>query len=512
MYEDESKLSNKRIAKNTIVLYVRTIFTLFISLYTSRAILNILGVENYGINNAVGGFVSMFSMISATLVASTQRFLTYELGKQKNNSSQTVFSVAMTIHVLLGVILLLLFETIGLWFLNERMNIDASRLHAANWVYQCSILSFLLNVIRSPFEASIIAHEKMSAFAYVNIFEALLRLGIVFLLLLTIKDRLILYSVYVVCISILIFVIYVIYCKSRFEEIRFKFINEKSYYKDIVSFAGYNFLGSVSMVLSRQCVNVISNIYFGVVVNAARGITTQVEAAINKFVNDFSVALNPQITKSYAQGNKSNMMNLIYRGAKFSYFLYLFFAVPIIVKTPIILQLWLKIVPDHSIVFVRLALVDSLITTLSYSISTGAMATGNIKKLSIWIGIIRICVFPVTYFAYELGFEPYSAFVVLIIFDVILFFVRLIISDNLIGVQHKPFIYRVILPISVVSIISFSFAFFLNKILVVSNLFQLLLFVVISCIITIIAISLIGFDALEREFVVGYIKKIVGKK
>lgn len=505
MQEDASKLSNKRIAKNTIVLYVRTIFTLFISLYTSRAILNILGVENYGIYNAIGGFVSMFSMISATLVASTQRYLTYELGRKGSNQSRDVFSVAMMIHLILGLVLLLLFETVGLWFLNAKMNIEPDRMIAANWVYQCSIFAFLLNIIRSPYEASIIAHEKMSTFAYVNILEALLRLVIVFLLLLTIKDKLIIYSVYLTIISIIIFLLYFFYCKVRFDEANFYIVKNKELYKGIVGFASYNFLGSVSVVISHQCVNVISNLFFGVVVNAARGITTQVQSAISKFVNDFSVAINPQITKSYAQNNFSNMMSLVYRGAKFSYFLFLFFAIPIVIQAPIVLKLWLKVVPDYTIIFVRLSLIDALITTLSNSISTAAMATGDIKKMSIWIGIIRISVLPFTYLAYKLGGNPASAYVVLIVFDIILFFVRLIIADNLIKAKHVDFYKNVIYPVSFVTFCAVPVCYFIFKFYLVDGLIQLGIYSGICFFITAFFVFLLGLTKYERTFVIGYV-------
>ncbi len=313
--------NNRRIAKNTFILYLRTIMILGTSLYTSRIILSIIGIENFGIYNIVGGFVAVFSIISATMVASTQRYLTYELGK-KDNHSQEFFGVAMNIHIGIGIILLLLFETIGLWFLNSRLNIAQDRIVAANWLYQCSIFTFLINVVSAPYLAIIISHEKMKAFAYINVIEVSLKLLIVYLLLLFSMDRLILYGIFLLFVSIFVRFIYALYCNAHFKESEYIWVKDTRYYKEMIRFAGLNFFGACSAILSSQGVNILLNLFFGVTVNAARGIALQVEAAITKFVNDFTTALNPQITKSYAAGDIEYMMELTYRGSKFSFFLF----------------------------------------------------------------------------------------------------------------------------------------------------------------------------------------------
>ena len=504
---NDSKLDNKRVAKNTIVLYLRTIITLCISLYTSRAILNILGVEDYGIYNVVGGFVMMFSLISSTLVSATQRYLNYELGSIKDNRSTEVFNAAFVIHAGLCVILFVLFETIGLWFLNSELNIPKERVQAANWVYQLSIITFIVGIMRAPFDASIIAHERMKTFAYANILEALLKLVIVFSLLLPFSiDGLVQYSFLMFCVSILICLIYVSYCIKEFKEIKFVGFVEHSYYKNMLSFAGYNFIGATSVVFAQQGVNMLLNIYFGVAVNAARGVTDQVQHSITKFVNDFTTAINPQITKSYAQSNIINMMNLIYKGTKISYLLFLFFAVPIIIETPLILKLWLGVVPDYAIIFVRLSLIDALLNTLAGPISTGAMATGDIKRMSIWIGIVRFSVFPFSYLLFKFGAEPFYAYIILILSDVVLFFIRLIIACGLIKVKKYPYIQNVIFKIAPVTLIVFIIAYLLNIIINVENFVSLVIYSIIICLITMTSSLILAFNSKERDTILSLLK------
>lgn len=286
----------KRLAKNTILLYGRTFLIMAISLFTSRVVLNTLGIDNYGIYNVIGGFVAMFSIAGGTLVTACQRFLTYEIGKKENAQTQKVFSAALTIHIVLAIFLLVLFETIGLWFLNAKMNIPPDRMIAANWVFQCSILAFLVNIVSSPYNALIIAHEKMSAFAYISLMDAILKLLIVYMLYITSWDRLILYAILYLGVAILDRLIYSLYCR-RFSESKFVFIKDKALYKKITGFAGFTFLGSVASLLSNHGVNLILNLFYGVAINAARGIAVQVQNAVVKFVNDFMTALNPQITK-----------------------------------------------------------------------------------------------------------------------------------------------------------------------------------------------------------------------
>lgn len=491
--------NNKRIAKNTFILYLRTILVLGISLYTSRVVLSVLGVENYGIYNIVGGFVALFSIVSATMVASTQRYLTYELGKKENGDLRKVFGVSMTIHVVLGGILLVLFETVGLWFLNEKLNISSDRMIAANWLYQCSILTFLLNILSAPYNAMIIAQERMKAFAYINVLEVSLKLLIVYLLLFSSIDRLILYGVFILFVSIIIRLIYSIYCSKNFKDARYVFVKDSRCYKDIIGFAGFNFFGACSAILSNQGVNILLNLFFGVTVNAARGITLQVEAAITKFVNDFTTALNPQITKSYARGDKEYMLDLTYRGSKFSYFLFLFLALPIFVQTSQILSIWLNQVPDYTVVFVRYALLIAMLNTLSYPLTTCAFATGRIKTLSIWLGSVRFCVLPICYIFLKYGFAPYIVYIVVLFTDFILLFVRLYVVAKITDIRMTSFFVSVISKVVPVTMLSVSLILILDEFMSVETFWEIGLFTVLTFFVTAIFIYFMGLTRNERD-------------
>lgn len=507
----ENSLDNRRVAKNTIVLYIRTILTLCISLYTSRVILKVLGVDDYGVYTVIAGFVSMFSIVGGTLVSATQRYLNFELGKRVDNHVKEVFSSSFIIHVALCIITLLLFESFGLWFINCKLNIDPTRLNAANWLYQFSIFTFLLTVLRSPFDASIIAHERMKVFAYANILEAILRLIIVYCLTLTPIDYLVMYGVFLFLISIIIFLIYVVYCRKNFSETNIVFVKDKAYYKGMLSFAGYNFLGSASYVFAQQGVNMLLNIFFGVTVNAARGITVQVESAISKFVSDFTTALNPQITKSYAQNNIDNMEQLITMGSKFAFLLFMFFAIPISIKAPFILKIWLGTVPDYTVIFVRLALLDALINSLGGPLTTGSMATGDIKKLSIWIGVFRFLVFPLSFFAFNLFPIPYLSYCILIICDIILVAVRLIISYHQLNLKPSSFLQNVIVRVLLSAVISFSLLFLISLNQKSDSVYSLLLFVMLSCVTIISVSSLVAFNGSERNKIISLIKNKIRK-
>lgn len=505
---NDNKLDNSRVMKNTVVLYIRTIVTLFISLYTSRAILSILGVENYGIYNIVGGFVSMFALISNTLVSATQRYLNYELGRITDNHSREVFSCSIVIHAFLCILLVIIFESFGVWFLNTKLNIDADRMGAANWLFQFSVITFVLSIMRCPFDASIIAHERMTIFAYTNIFEAILKLGGVFFLLLPLGiDRLTLYGLLMLLVQVLVFLFYYSYSRCHFVETKFSVVKEKTYYKGMLSFAGFNFISAASIVLSNQGVSVLLNMFFGVIVNAARGITAQVSTAISKFVNDFTMALNPQITKSYAQGNISNMMNLIYKGTKISYLLFLFFAIPIFVETPFILESWLKVVPEYAVIFVRLSLLNALLNTLSGPISTGVLATGNIKSMSIWIGIIRLMVFPTSYAAFYFGGDPSYAYITHITSDLILCYIRLHFASKIIGVKKLPYVKNVVMRVIPVTLISFCLTALYSYVVDINSFISLCIYGFLSCAVTGVLAFTLAFRKIERQTILSFMLK-----
>ena len=378
--------NNKRIAKNTLLLYFRMLFLMAVSLYTSRVVLNALGVEDFGIYNVVGGVVAMFTVLSGSLSAAISRFITYELGKGNQENLNKIFSSAVTIQLGLAGIIILLVETIGIWFLNVKMNISEVRMEAANWVFQFSILTFAINLVSVPYNASIIAHEKMSAFAYISILEAVGKLTIAYLIGISPIDKLIFYAILMCAVALIVCFTYGNYCKRHFSECTYRFIWDKQLLKQMFGFAGWNFIGTASAVLRDQGGNVVINLFCGPTVNAARGVAFQVNNAVNQFVANFMTALNPQITKSYASGDKEYMMTLIFQGARLSFYMLLLLSLPILVNTHYILELWLKIVPEHTVLFVQLVLIFTMSESISQPLITAMLATGKIRNYQIVVG------------------------------------------------------------------------------------------------------------------------------
>ena len=501
--------ANKIIAKNTLFLYIRTFLILVIGLYTSRVVINTLGIEDYGIYNVVGGFVTIFSVISVTLTGTTQRYLTFELGKGDIKVSREVFGAAINIHIALSIILLVLFETVGLWFLNVYLNIPQNRIVATNWVYQCSLLTFLLNILSAPYNAAIIAHEKMKAFAYISLLEVVLKLLTALLLIYSSFDRLIIYSILLLSIAIFIRLIYTIYCRKHFEETAYLNTKNKKLYKEMAGFAGMTFLGSFANILCSQGVNILLNIFCGVAVNAARGISVQVQGAVTKFVADFTTAINPQITKSYAVNDTDRMLSLIYKGARFSFFLLLMLSLPIILKSSYILTLWLKSYPPYTVEFVDLTLLLAMTDVLSQSLITGILATGNIKKMCLWIGGLRIINLPICYIVLKLGASPIYTFHVLITMNIILLFVRLIILSKLTNTKWYNYVKNVIYYVIIVGIVATIVSIILNNICC-DNLIGLVSLCLLSVLSTSIVIYAIGLKKTERKLLHSFvISKII---
>ena len=316
--------TNKRIAQNTLFLYFRTLVILLVSLYTSRVVLNVLGIDDYGIYNVVGGIVLMFQFLNVGMIDVSQRFLTYELGKNDGQQLQKVFSTSLIIHLIIIFFLLILAETVGLWFLNHKMNIPTSRIIAANWVFQFSILTFIIKIFSVPYNASIVAHEHMKVYAYVSILEVILQLAIVFLLKGSASDKLILYAILMSFVTLLISIMYTLYCKKYFKECKFRNDIDKQLLHKMLSFAGWSFLGNIGYSLKMQGINILINLFFGPAVNAARGVAYQVNAGIYNFVSNFQIAMKPQITKRYAMGDTNSMMVLVHNSSRYSFFLTVF--------------------------------------------------------------------------------------------------------------------------------------------------------------------------------------------
>lgn len=451
---NDNTSNNKRIAKNTLMLYARMLILMLVGLYTSRITLNALGVENFGIYNVVGGIVTMFSILSGSLSVAISRFITFELGRNDIEKLKKVFSSAMTTQIILSLIIVLLAETIGLWFLNNKLVIAAGRMTAANWVYQFSILTFVLNLISLPYNATIIAHERMSAFAYISIFDVFSKLLVAFSIYYSPFDKLIHYSLLLVIIAIINRLIYVAYCKKHFTECVVRFTYDRTLLKQMFSFAGWNFIGASSAVLRDQGGNILINIFYGSTVNAARAIAIQVSSHIQSFVSNFMTAVNPQITKSYASGDYDYMMSLIYKGARFSYYVLLILSLPVIINAQYILTIWLGIVPEHTVTFIQLVLIFAMSESLANPLVTAMLATGKIRNYQLVVGGIQMMNLPLSYIFLRLGYPPESIFVIAIFISVCCEMARLYMLRSMINLSISSFLRKVYFNVIFVTVIA----------------------------------------------------------
>lgn len=437
------------------MLYGRMLFGMLVSLYTSRVVLRALGVNDFGIYNVVGGLVLMFSMISNSLSSSVSRFLTFELGKGDMNRLKKVFSTSLLIHLILALIMLLLMETFGVWFLNTRMTIPTERLYAANWVFQCSVASFMVGLISVPYKASIISHEHMGTFAYIGIMQVCLRLLIILFIAYCHwnYDGLIVYSVLLLGITLLLQGIYLSYCK-RFEECNLCWEFERKYVKEMGAFAGWNFIGCSAVQLKEQGVDILLNLFSGPILNAAKGIAGSVNNAVTSFASQFMMALNPQITKSYACNDNKYMFMLVERGSRFSFYIILLFALPILFETKFILDIWLVDYPAHTIAFVRLALILSLLDVLSNTLITLQNATGRIRNYQIVIGGTLMLNFPLSYVCLKLQFPPESVFYVAITLSIFSMLLRLLFLKKMANLDMMAFLKSVCCKVALVTVVS----------------------------------------------------------
>lgn len=499
--------TNKRIAKNTMALYIRMLLLLSISLYTSRVMLKELGIENYGIQNVVGGFVSMFGMFSGSLANAISRFITFELGRGDIKKQKLIFSTSINIQLIIGIILVILIEIVGYWFLKFKMNIPEGRESAATWVLHCSALSFLISLLYVPYNASIIAHEKMTAFAYVSIIEALIKLGIIFSLIITPFDKLITYTVLLTFTSIVMFTIYYIYCKHNFEETKYSPHIEKSIFVEMSKFSVWNIFGNVASVFSTQGVNMLINIFFGVTCNAARGIAVQVENAVEQFVINFTMALNPQITKSYARKEYDYLAKLVSMGTKYSFFILYVMVLPIILETETLLTLWLGNYPTDTAVFVRFVFLYSLTCLMGKPLLTAIFATGNIKKYQFYASSIIILVLPLSWTFYKFGAPAYSTYIIYAFLYSILLIYRVCILSKLTNFSKRYFLKNTLIPIVSVGVIG-SILPIIEIMLIEKSVFRFFLIVVSSTIWILTIEYIFGLSKSEKDFIKTKVKKI----
>ena len=503
--------NNKRIAKNTMLLYGRMLLLMAISLYTSRVILNALGVEDYGIYNIVGGVVAMFSMLSGSLSAAISRFITFELGKGNKENLAKVFSASVTIQLGICAIVMLLAETVGLWFLNSKMVIPENRLYAANWVYQLSLVTFVISLVSIPYNAAIIAHERMSAFAYISIFEAVNKLIVAYFIIISPIDKLIFYAIMIAMIAIIIRLIYGVYCKKRFEECTYHFIYDHELLKQMFGFAGWNFIGASSALLRDQGGNIVINLFCGPAVNAARGIAFQVNTAVHSFVTNFMTALNPQITKSYASGDYQYMMTLIFQGARLSYYILLLLSLPVIVNTHYILHIWLGQVPEHTVLFVQLVLIFGMCESISSPLITAMLATGKIRNYQLVVGGFQMLNLPVSYILLRFGAIPETVLIVAIVISQLCLVSRLYMLRGLIGLKARDFIKKVYANVIEVTILSVIVPFLL-AIVLNNDFLNFIVLSIITVVSTLLVVFYVGCTMEERQFVVSKVKMIILKK
>ena len=506
----ESSTNNKRIAKNTLLLYVRMLFLMLISLYTSRVILNALGVEDYGIYNVVGGVVTMFSVLSGSLSAAISRFITFELGKGDNERLKRVFSSSVTIQAGIALIIIVLAETVGLWFLNEKMVIPDNRLTAANWCFHFSVITFVINLVTVPYNASIIAHEKMSAFAYISIFEGFGKLLIAWCIVVNPVDRLIFFAAMVAILAWTICFIYAAYCKRHFTECTYHFVYDHYLLKQMFGFAGWNFIGASSAVLRDQGGNIILNIFFGPTVNAARAIAVKINTVVTSFVQNFMMALNPQITKSYASGDKKYMFNLIFQGARLSYYILLLLCIPIILNTHYILVVWLKLVPEHTVLFVQFTLIFAMMESISNPLITAMLATGKIKNYQIVVGGLQMLNLPVAYFCLYMGAIPESVVIVAIVIGQCCLAARLFMLRRMIGLEVRVYLRKVYFNVLLVTLMALIIPALLHQYLLESfTTFLILSVLSIPC--TLLSCLYVGSTNEERMLVYSKAKQMIMK-
>lgn len=500
----DNSANNKRIAKNTLMLYIRMLLIMGVNLYTSRIILQALGVDDFGLYNIVGGVVVLFTFINNAMVASTQRFLNYELGRNNPEEAQKVFSASLSIHFAIAAVFLILAETVGLWFLNTYIQIPPGRETAANWVYQFTIVTSIINIIRTPYNASIIAHERMSFYAYISIIEVVLKLLVVYLVYLF-ADRLISYAALITIVTLIVFGGYYLFCRKKFPICRYKFEYNKQRYLSIASFSGWSLFGSTANMGAQQGLNILLNIFFGVATNAAIGIANQVSHAIYTFVSNFQTAFNPQIVKTFAAKQHNDFYNLIYNTSRYSFFLLFALALPISIYCSEILNLWLTDVPDYAKEFCIIMIVSSLFDALSGPLWMSVYASGKIKSYQITISCLLFSTLIFAYLVAKLGYNPIIVLWIKPLISVIIYLYRIQYCHRNLGLSLIKYTKLVISKCLLITIVSIVLSFSISQLLENTHL---IIKVAISFLVTMSSIFLLGLTSTEKELIYKYINKI----
>lgn len=500
----------KRVAKNTLLLYVRMVFVLLISLYTSRIVLDSLGVTNFGIVNVVGGLLGFSALITASLSRAISRFINFELGKGDIDRLRNLFSTSVNIQIILALVVIVVFEALGNWAMYHGLDIPADRIPAAQWLLHCSIISLALSLTCAPYSASIVAHEKMHIYAYISIYDVAAKLLTVYTLFVSPWDKLITYATLNLAVSISLQIFYRLYCIKKFKECRYRPRIDIKLVKEMGSFAGWSTLGVLSGVLNNQGVELLMNVFFGLTVNAARGVAASVNKALSSLTSNFTIAVNPQIIQSYAEGNLDFMHRLVCAACKYSYLLVFVFAVPILTETYAILDIWLVDVPEHAVLFTRLTLIASMVSMLGYPLLTAAQASGNIKRYQTISACVDILTFPISWSICKLGAPCYAPYIVLIICYLALNILNGYLLKGLVGMPFRMFLTRVMLRLVIITPLCLITPFLLVTAMEASFLRLVL---VCSCSIpaTLLIIYTLGSEEEERRFVCDKLRALLAK-
>lgn len=502
----DSIYSQSRIARNTIFLYIRMFVTMAVTLYMSRVILDVLGVEDFGIYNIIGGIVVLLSIVSNSMTTATQRFITYELGARDDEQVSRTFSMSMIAHFIICGVILLLGETVGLWYVMKELNIPEGRESAAMWVYQVSMLTIFINLIRSPYNASVIAHERMSFYAYMSILDVVLKLLAVFVLVFSTIDKLILYGVLIMVSNLIVLYVYRRYCIKSFNTCNFRFIIDRSYFKKLFGYLGWNLVGAGASLGTQQAGNLIINKYLGVAVNAAFGVSMQVNGAINQFVANFQTAFTPQLVKLFSQNRMDDFWKLSKTSALLSYYLLFIIAFPIFVNIDYVLGIWLVEVPEYAGTFCQLLILYSFIDAVQAPLWIGINATGDIKVYEIWLSLILIINIPLSILVLAIGWAPYWVLIVRVLLNFITAIVRCIHVKWQFNFPVMQYFVQVILRVLSVTLAVIAIWYFTSFAYTITSFMTFCLMYGISLILTAVIIYYLGIGKAERTALASVVK------
>ena len=501
-----SRENNSRLAKNTIVLYFRMAFQMVVFLYTSRVVVRMLGIQDYGIYDVVAGIVVMLSFLNNSLTTCTLRFITVALGKGGHAYLNDVYSVSISIHVLMALFVLLLGETVGLWYVLTQLVFPPEMLWPVVVCYQCSLAMGMMLIVSMPYNATIIAYEHMTAFAGITVMEVMLKLGAASALCLFAEGRrLVPYALLMLCVATITRISYSVYCRRAFPQLRFRFCRDRGIVREMLSFAGWSTFGNASVACNTQGLNLVLNNVGGPAVNAARGVAFQVQMAVTQFVASFQMAINPQITKTYAQGDVRGTQQLVLRSSRLSYMMILLITIPLLLAAPWVLELWLGIVPDHAVAFMRLMLLVSMVDAIANPMMVAAAATGRIKKYHICIGTILLLTLPIALVCIKcLGLPVESVFAVLLAMTILAQCVRMVLCRGLFGLGVTDFCRQVLVRVLLVSVLAIAPLLFLFQ--YVDNMWMAVGACVLSELWLVAVIAVLGLQHDERVFVLKKLK------